>query len=159
MKNFKVRELKWATYSDLDLSFYKEWNRRNRLPGGFWQRIWEYPFAMLRIPKDDPNLDVGGTYPFVLFKHFPNTVSLDVRDLNELDHPLHKGLWPEGKLVVGDAQKMPLAKDSFRYSFSISAIEEMPNPLAVLKEMLRVTSERVVVTMDVSNVLGVSRRT
>lgn len=158
MKNFKVKEICWATYSDLNLPFYRDWNRQNRIPGGFRQRIWEYPFVLLHIPKNDSNLDVGGTYPFILFKNFPNTVSLDSRDLNNLDHPLHKGLWPAGKLIVGDALKMPRANESFRYSFSISSLEEMPDPLQALKEMIRVTRERVVVTMDVSDILGIDRR-
>lgn len=156
MKNFSVTKIKWANYSDLELPFYRSWNRNNKLPLGFWQRIWEYPFVILNIPKEEKSLDVGGTYPFVLFKHFPKAISLDIRDLNQLDHPLHKGLWPKEKLVIGDALAMPFNDNEFRYSFSISAIEEMPEPLKAVQEMLRVTSERVVITFDVSNKLGVN---
>lgn len=140
----------------MELPFFQEWNKKNRLPRWFWQRIWEYPFVCLNIPKYENNLDVCGTYPFVLFKHFPNTISLDNRDLNKQDHKFHKDKWPAGKLVVANAMAMPFKDEEFRYSFSISAIEETPDPLLVLKEMLRVTGERVVITMDVSNKLGVS---
>ncbi len=156
MKKFSVTKAVWANYADMDRPFWRFWNRAHRLPQGFWQRVWEYPFVLLHVPKDEPSLDVGGTYPFVLFENFPKAVSLDIRDLNTLDHPLHKGLWPKEKLIIGDAMHMPVKDNAFRYSFSISAIEEMPDPVAVLKEMVRVTSERIVVTMDISNVLGVN---
>ena len=155
MKSFIVTKIQWASYSDMALPFFTQWNKQNKLPKGFWQRIWEYPFAMLHIPYNDFNLDVGGTYPFVLFKHFPNTVSLDIRDLNALDHPLHKGKWASRKLIIGDAQHMPFRDNQFRYSFSISAIEEMPDPVSVLREMIRTTRERIVITMDISNELGI----
>ncbi|MEW5805357.1 MAG: glycosyltransferase [Patescibacteria group bacterium] len=156
MKSFKVSKIRWANYGDLELPYFRSWNFENRLPKGFWQRIWEYPFVLLNLPQTEPSLDVGGTYPFVLFKHFLKAISLDIRDLNQLNHPLHKGLWPKEKLVIGNAMQMPFKNNEFRYSFSISAIEEMPDPLKALQEMIRVSSERVVLTMDVSDKLGVS---
>jgi len=155
MKSFIVTKIQWASYGDMALPFFTQWNKQNKLPKGFWQRIWEYPFVKLHIPHHDICLDVGGTYPFVLFKHFPNTISLDIRDLNTLDHPLHKGKWPKERLIIGDAQHMPFRDNQFRYSFSISAIEEMPDPVAVLQEMVRVTKHRIVLTMDVSDTLGI----
>ncbi|RJQ52954.1 MAG: glycosyltransferase [Actinobacteria bacterium] len=154
MKEFAVTQVRWASWQDMSLPLYRRWNERNRLPAHFWQRIWEYPFLASHVPKDARALDVGGTYPFVLFPNFPNAVSLDIRDLNRLDHPLHKGLWPEDGLVVASADDMPFEDDAFEYSFCISAIEEMPDPLAVLKEMLRVTRRKVLITTDISEKLG-----
>jgi len=154
VKNFMVTDIRWASEGELSLPFWVQWNERNPLPHGFWQRVWEYPYVALRVPSSEAVLDVGGTYPFVLLKNYPHAVSLDNRDLNLLDHPLHRGKWPAGSLVIADAMQMPFSDNHFPYSFSVSALEEMPDPMAVLKEMLRVTRYRMVVTMDVSDMLG-----
>lgn len=155
MKKWRVSDIRWATTGDLNLPFWQKWNDNNPLPDGFWQRIWEYPYAASKIPKSATSLDIGGTYPFVLFKTFPNTISVDNRDLNRIDHPLHLGKWPKDKLIISDAAKIPVTDNSFDYTFSISSIEEMPHTFEVLKEMIRIAKYRVVVTLDVSDILGV----
>lgn len=157
MKSWAVSDVRWANERDLHLPFWADWNRKNPLPGNFWQQIWEYPYLCSRIPSSSKCLDVGGTYPFVLFPNFPEAVSVDRRDLNALDHPLHKGKWPKDRLVVCDAADIDLEDDSFDYAFSVSAIEEMPDMLSVIKEMLRLARHRVVITLDVSDELGVSQ--
>lgn len=159
MKSWKITDIRWANTGDLCLPFWKEWNKKNALPGNFWQRIWEYPYICSKIPSLTKNLDVGGTYPFVLFKNFPNTVSLDSRNLNKLNHPLHYEKWPKNKLIIADALNLPFKDNHFDYSFSISSIEEMPDIFKVLKEMLRVTKHRTTVTFDVSDKLGVPHTT
>jgi SAM-dependent methyltransferase len=157
VKTWAVTDARWANLRDLALPLWQEWNRRTPLPAGFWQRVWEYPYIASRIPAGSESLDVGGTYPMVLFSSWPNAVSVDIRDLNELDHPLHLGLWPAGKLLVADATRVPLEDDALPYAFSVSSLEEMPDPLAALEEMLRVARHRVVITLDVSDALGFPR--
>lgn len=157
MKAWRVSDIRWANLRDLQLPFWQEWNRRHRLPPGFWQRIWEYPYVASRIPAGMPVLDVGGTYPFVLFRHWPHAVSVDARDLNALDHVDHQGQWPEGRLIVADAAAIPVDDNAYPHVFSISALEEMPHVADVLSELLRVARHRVVVTADVSDELGLSR--
>ncbi len=154
MKRFMVTDIRWASEGELSLPLWEKWNRKNPLPRGFWQRIWEYPYLVSKIPSSADAVDIGGTYPFVLFKNYPRALSVDNRELDLLDHPLHRGKWPAGKLVISDAARTPFADDRFDYSFSISAIEEMPHTFEVLKEMLRIARYRVVVTMDVSDQLG-----
>lgn len=155
MKKWRVSDIRWASTSDLELPFWYKWNRQNPLPDGFWQRIWEYPYVASKIPKSEKSLDIGGTYPFILFNNFPHAISVDCRDLNKLEHPYHHGRWPKEKLLICDAAKIPVANNSFNYTFSISSIEEMPHTFEVLKEMIRITQYRVVVTMDVSDILGI----
>lgn len=157
MKNWAVTDLRWANWRDMELPLWQRWNKSNPLPPNFWQRIWEYPYLASRIPAASTCLDVGGTYPFVLFKNFPEARSIDCRDLNQLDHPLHRGQWPEDRLIISDATSIPGENNAYPYVFSISAIEEMPDPVAVLREMLRLARHRVVVTLDVSERLGLSR--
>lgn len=157
MKSWAVTDLRWANWRDMELPLWQQWNSNNPLPPNFWQRIWEYPYLAGRIPAASPCLDVGGTYPFVLLKNFPRAESVDCRDLNQLDHPLHHRKWPKGRLLVSDATDIPRDDNAYPYVFSISAIEEMPDPIAVLREMLRLARHRVVVTMDVSERLGLSR--
>ena len=156
MKKWRVSDIRWANRLDLELPFWMDWNKQNPLPSGFWQRIWEYPYLLSRIPSSAKCLDIGGTYPFVLFPNYPNAISIDCRDLNTLNHPLHLGKWPKEKLVVCDAADTPFADDAFDYVFSISALEEMPDILGVMKEMIRLSSFRIVVTLDVSDQLGLS---
>jgi glycosyltransferase involved in cell wall biosynthesis len=158
VKRFKVTDLRWADRQDLRLPHWRRWNSGHRLPRGFWQRVWEYPYATLSIPRDGKVLDFGGTYPFVLFRDFPAAVSVDIRDLNKEPHRLHEGLWPQGKLIVADAAKVPVADNAFDYAMSISAIEEMPHTLDVLREMVRVARHRVVATMDVAETLGLPQQ-
>lgn len=156
MKRWIVSDIRWASAGDLELPFWYKWNEQNPLPNGFWQRIWEYPYIASKIPKSDISLDIGGTYPFVLFKNFPNAISVDCRNLNKLNHPYHYGKWPKEKLLICDAAKVPVVDNSFNYVFSISSIEEMPHTFEVLREMIRIAQYRVVVTMDVSDILGIS---
>jgi len=154
MKDFKVTGIRWANWGDLELPLFKLWNKDNPLPPRFWQRIWEYPFLVSHVPKNSSCLDVGGTYPFVLFKNFPQVISVGIRNLNASDHPLHKGLWPTGQPVTADAHTLPFKDDMFDFSFCISALEEMSDPLSVVQEILRVTREKVVITIDISETLG-----
>lgn len=154
MKKWRVSDIRWASTSDLKLPIWIKWNKQNPLPDGFWQRIWEYPYVVSKVPKSDNSLDIGGTYPFILFKNFPNTISVDCRNLNKLDHPYHLGKWSKKKLIISDATKIPVADNSFNYVFSISSLEEMPNAFKVLKEMIRIAKYRIVVTMDISDDLG-----
>ena len=100
MKKWQITDIRWATFDDLELPFWKKWNKTNPLPGHFWQRIWEYPYAALQVPNSGKVIDIGGTYPFVLFKSWPHAVSVDNRNLNKLDHPLLKGQWPKGTLII-----------------------------------------------------------
>lgn len=158
MKTWSVTDARWANAGDLGLPFWRDWNAKYNLPKSFWQRIWEYPYVASRVPGRAPSLDVGGTYPFVLFDAWPGARSVDNRDLNELDHKLHRGLWTPEKLLISDATALPLEDNAVPYSFSVSAIEEMPEPIAVLEEMLRVAAHRVVITMDVSDLLGIPMR-
>jgi hypothetical protein len=156
MKNCRVSVARWANWRDMKLPYYRQWNKENPLPAHFWQRIWEYPFVALQIPGNQPCLDVGGTYPFVLFKNFPKAISVDNRNLNELDHPLHKNQWPAGSLSVQDAHHLEFSDDAFNYAFCISALEEMSDPFEVLNELLRVTRWKLVVTTDISEHLGIN---
>ncbi len=154
MKRFMVTDIRWASEEELSLPFWKIWNEKNPLPRGFWQRVWEYPYVALRIPSSEEVLDVGGTYPFVLFRNYPKAISVDSRDLNILDHPLHRWQWPPERLVIADARCLPFGEGQFPYSMSVSTVEETPDPFSVIREMIRVTRYRVVVTMDVSDALG-----
>jgi hypothetical protein len=157
MKKWQISDIRWATFDDLNLPFWQDWNKKNPLPSGFWQRIWEYPYVAINVPKKSKTIDVGGTYPFVLFKNWPDAVSVDNRDLNKVKHPLLKNQWPKDKLIIADATNIPVKTNVYDYSISISAIEEMPNTVKVLKEMIRIAKHRVVVTLDVSEKLGVNR--
>ncbi len=157
MKNYIVSDIRWANTKDLNLPFWTNWNKENPLPSNFWQRIWEYPYLCSRIPSSSKSLDIGGTYPFILFSNFPNAISIDCRDLNNLDHPLHLGKWPKDKLVVCDATNIPFGDNSFDHVFSISTIEEIPDLFAAIKEMIRLARHRVVITVDVSDKLGMPR--
>lgn len=154
MKKWQVTDIRWASTGDLKLPLWVKWNKQNPLPNGFWQRIWEYPYVVSKVPKSNNSLDIGGTYPFILFKNFPNATSVDCRNLNKLDHPYHLGKWPKKKLLICDAAKIPVANNSFETVFSISSVEEMPHIFKVLKEMIRIARHRVVVTMDISDELG-----
>ena len=154
MKKFIVSDIRWASENELNLPIWKNWNKNNPLPRSFWQRIWEYPYLTSKIPSSGNCVDFGGTYPFVLFKNYPNAISVDNRDLNVLDFPFHKGKWTSDKLTICDAAKTPFNDNQFEYSFSISTIEEIPHFLDVLKEMVRIAKHRVVITMDVSDKLG-----
>lgn len=154
MDKWLVTDIRWANEGDLALPYWRIWNAGNPLPKGFWQRIWEYPYVNSRIPGSGNVLDIGGTYPDILFKNFPSAKSVDIRDLNQLDHPMHKGKWPKERLIISDASAIPVEGNSFDYTMSISAIEEMPSWQDVLSEMLRIARHRVVVTMDVSDQLG-----
>lgn len=108
MISWSVSDIRWASIGALRLPFWRRWNDKNRLPGGFWQRIWEYPYVASRVPRKGSSLDVGGTYPFVLPSSFPEARSIDIRDLNALNHPFHRNKWPPGKQIVADAARMPL---------------------------------------------------
>lgn len=154
MENWKVTDIRWANLRDLNLPFWKKWNEKNPLPRGFWQIIWEYPYLCSKIPSRARILDIGGTYPDILFKNFPNSHSVDNRDLNNLNHPLHQGKWPKDRLIIADAANVPVENNTFDYVFSISAIEEMPHTFDVLKDMIRIAKYRVLVTLDVSDKLG-----
>lgn len=154
MKKWQVSDIRWASISDLKLPIWIKWNKQNPLPDGFWQRIWEYPYVVSKVPKSDNSLDIGGTYPFILFKNFPHAISVDCRNLNKLDHPYHLGKWPKKKLIICDAAKIPVESNSFDCVFSISSVEEMPHIFKVLKEMIRIARHRIVVTMDISDDLG-----
>ena len=157
MNKWQITDIRWANFDDLKLPFWKKWNKENPLPDGFWQRIWEYPYASIHIPKYSKTIDIGGTYPFVLFNNFPYAPTVDNRDLNKIEHKLHRGKWTKEKLIIADAAKTGLKANSYDYAISISAIEEMPNTVAVFKEMIRLAKNRVVVTIDVSEELGVNR--
>lgn len=157
MKKWQVTDIRWANFDDLSLPFWQKWRQNNPLPDGFWQRIWEYPYAALHVPSQGSVIDIGGTYPFVLFPNWPNAVSVDKRNLNKVNHPLLKGQFPKGKLLISPAEHIKKPDNSYDYAISISAIEEMDNTVAVLKEMIRLARHRVVVTMDVSEKLGVDR--
>jgi SAM-dependent methyltransferase len=147
---FNLIEIHWAQKRDLASgTLWKSWFKDNKLPRWFWQRTWEYPWVLSKVDSKETLLDVGGTYPFVLFKHFPNAISVDSRDLNSVGHYLHDGLWPEGSLIISDARAIPLPDKSFDCVMSISALEEMPNPDQVLAEMMRIAKKRVVLTCDV----------
>ena len=147
---YRLIEVRWASKYDLSRGpLWKLWNKENKLPRWFWQRVWEYPWVFSKVDSGSNVLDVGGTYPFVLFKQFPNAKSVDSRDLNVVGHELHDGLWPEGSLIISDARKIPLPSESFDTVFSISALEEMPNPKQVLSELMRISSRRVILTCDV----------
>lgn len=158
MKRWAVSDIRWANLRDLNLPFWRKWNRQNPLPNGFWQRIWEYPYLCSRIPKHGTSIDIGGTYPFVLLPNFPRAVSVDCRELNALDHPLHQEKWPTEKLIACDAANVPHEDSTFDYAFSISAIQEIPHMFDVLREMLRLARHRVVVTMDVSDAMGIPHK-
>ena len=130
---YQLTEIRWAARSDLKNGLlWKEWYKDDKLPRWFWQRVWEYPWVFSKVDSTNSVLDIGGTYPFVLFKHLPDAISLDARDLNTVGHYLHDGLWPEGKLVISDAREIPLPDRSFETVISISALEEMPNPEKVM---------------------------
>ena len=147
---YNLIETRWATKNDLmreDL--WKKWNKKTKLPRWFWQRVWEYPWVFSKVNLGTTVLDVGGTYPFILFKECPQAKSVDVRNLNQIGHPLHDGLWPNGSLVIADARRIPLPSESFETVISISALEEMPNPEQVLSEMMRISKTRVILTCDV----------
>jgi len=147
---YRLTELRWAAKKDLmDGSLWRNWYRDNKLPRWFWQRAWEYPWVFSKVDPTKSVLDIGGTYPFVLFKHLPNAKSVDSRDLNTVGHYLHDGLWPKGTLIISDAREIPLPDQSYETVISISALEEMPNPERVLAEMMRIANKRVVITCDV----------
>ena len=77
---YRLVEVKWATKKDLAHGMlWKSWHKDNKLPRWFWQRVWEYPWVFSKIDINENVLDVGGTYPFVLFKHLPNAKSVDSR--------------------------------------------------------------------------------
>lgn len=147
---YELTEIRWATKNDLmKHSLWRNWYKDNKLPRWFWQRTWEYPWVFSKVDSTKSVLDIGGTYPFVLFKNLPNAKSVDARDLNTFGHYLHKGLWPEGTLIISDAREIPLPDRSYETVISISALEEMLNPEKVLAEMMRLANKRVVITCDV----------
>lgn len=147
---YHLTEIRWASKNDLkNGSLWKSWNKENKLPRWFWQRVWEYPWVFSKVDSTKSVLDIGGTYPFVLLKQLPDAKSVDARDLNVVGHFLHDGLWPEGTLIIADAGDIPFPDQSYETVISISALEEMPNPEKVLAEMMRLASKRVVVTCDV----------
>lgn len=155
MKSWAVTDIRWANEGDLQLSFWKKWNNSNPLPSGFWQRIWEYPYISSRIPSSASVLDIGGTYPFVLFKNFPIAISVNNRDLDKFPHSLHFKKWPKKKLIVCDETDISVENNSFDYVFSISTIEKMPDIFKVLGEMIRIAKYRVAVTVAVSDKVGI----
>lgn len=147
---YQLTEIRWASKQDLLTgSLWRSWYHNNKLPRWFWQRVWEYPWVFSKVDSKNSVLDIGGTYPFVLFKHLPEAKSVDARDLNKVGHHLHDGLWPPDTLIISDAREIPLPNRSYETVISISALEEMPNPEKVLAEMMRIANKRVVVTCDV----------
>lgn len=148
-ENWELSSFRIAAKEDLKHQIWEIWNNENPLPNNFWQRIWEYPWVFEHTKEFSSQLDVGGTYPFVLFKNWPTALSVDARNLNEIDHPLHCGLWPDGRLIVADATKIPLPDRSYDVVFCISSLEEMHDPKDVLTELLRIAKKRVVLTIDV----------
>jgi glycosyltransferase involved in cell wall biosynthesis len=79
-------------------------------------------------------------YPYVASKIPKIEKSLDINKAYPLIH---------------NTIKIPAANGSFNYVFSISSMEETADPFKVLKEMIRVAKYRIVVTMDISDTLGI----
>lgn len=146
---WELTEVRWAATKDMKLDPWVTWNKTFKLPRWFWQRIWEYPFVFSKLNVNESVLDIGGTYPFVLFANLPNARSVDSRDLNSVGHYLHDNLWPAEKLIISDARKILTPDKSYDNVISISALEEMPEPEKVLNEMMRIASKKIILTCDV----------
>ena len=58
----KILKAQWAVNSDLQLEFYKEFNKDKVYP---WSRRWEYPFVLQNLDVKDGQkiLDVGVSTP------------------------------------------------------------------------------------------------
>lgn len=67
-QDFQVTEFTIANFSQMESKSFKEFHSKFSLPLGFWQRIFEYPWTFTKVDKHATCLDIGGTYPFILFK-------------------------------------------------------------------------------------------
>jgi hypothetical protein len=78
------------------------------MPRRFYQSIWEYPYISLHALKNSNTVDIDGTSSFVLHKHWPQAISVDVVDLTASNHPLHKRFWQMEQFVIADLGKMSI---------------------------------------------------
>ena len=124
-----------------------------------WSRRFEYPWAILKtkFPGGERCLDAGGgcsSFQFLLAELYKDVYNIDpFNDSNDVlsYDDLMKIVNPNLHLVRGSLPHIDYPDNFFNDSFCISVLEHMDKKDIVrsIEELLRVTSERVMITMDV----------
>lgn len=157
MKAYRVTKAKWANWRDLELPFYRQWNGENPLSATAWQGIWEHPFVALEIPARQPCLAMGGFDPIDLCRCFPKALSVDFRPLDDPHlQEISKEQPLQNQPAIQRASTIDMQNDSCDYSFSIGAGGRIRCHLDALREQLRITRRKALITFDISDVGGLS---
>ena len=115
-----------------------------------WSRCWEYPYALVQLLARAPGasppsvLDVGSGvtfFPFVLAKEGWDVICVDndplvVRDVTAAARVL--GVPKQVRAALSDGVAIPLGDASVDAAYSISVLEHVTDPIAVIEEIARV---------------------
>ena len=128
-------------------------------------RSWEYPFVysnifdLLRNRKKIKILDVGSGvtfFPYSLSELGFSVIALDNDPktkigLNKSNQAMSKK-YGELEILIADAKKIPLKKESFDLVYSISVLEHIPNNHLVIKELARILKRNgfCILTFDIN---------
>ncbi len=132
-----------------------------------WSRCWEYPYVFDNIcslvPKGSKLLDYGSGatfFPFALARRGYSVVCVDsdpvcVADVGTAQSRLAQGSY-DVKATLSDGRSIPLGNETFDVVYSISVLEHLPDPSAVIKDLHRVLRPGglFVLTFDVEQIEG-----
>ncbi len=132
LKTYKVTNIKWANFGDLNLPFYSLYKYKIRIPSNYWSGIWEYPFISLHIPEDAKclSLNIDHEHPNLL-NSFPNATSFSLKNLK--------------------CSMIPYEDDSVEYAFFNETFNDIFEPVNIINELLRITKNRVVIILKISD--------
>ncbi len=131
-----------------------------------WSRIWEYPFVFAQLRRLAGNGDASASvmdfgsgvtfFPFAATSLGHRLVCVDVdpvvgRDL-ERAVLAHRVSASEVRFVATDGRSVPLPDASFDCIYSISVLEHIPDPAALVPELARLLRPKgmLILTIDVS---------
>lgn len=121
-----------------------------------WARKWEYPYALLHsdVKKDDFILDAGcgfTAFKVLLSKRTNNLYCLDSdKDVGTQIMQINSLLNREIAFTNANIRNIPYPSNYFTTVFCISVLEHNENYFELMEELLRVTEEKLVVTLDVN---------
>jgi GR25 family glycosyltransferase involved in LPS biosynthesis len=115
-----------------------------------WSRIWEWSWVVLNTPEGASVLDAGGgaspPSPRLAQRgHAVTNIDLEGRGIEQMKKLTDKIVWDQG-----DIRQLPYPDNSFDCVICCSVLEHVENPLLAVKELIRVASKRLIITMDVA---------
>ena len=143
--------ISWAAES-MKMGVYSRWHELFRVKDAHWSRVVEYPWIMLSagFRPADWVLDAGGGHSVL----GPEVVKVGSYLVNlDLDLPEHYRQNPGIYYVRGDLRRMPYPDGCFNKVICVSVIEHILNPVAIVRELWRVTAPggRLLLTIDVAD--------